>query len=479
MKDSCNNDIIKFFIVKIFIGVIGFFSMSLYSSLLDPSEYGNYSLIIGFINILIAIFIGWIGSSALRYYDENRNNKTIFFSNITISIFFMIFVSIIITYLGTIFFKNIPLKEYFIFVIFLLSILSCVDVFEKVLRASKETNIYMYTILLQTFLNIVVFYILIKMYNLGIYALFISNIISNFIFLLICIFKLKIYKNLEFKKFDRELQKRFLEYGIPMIGVWGIGWILSYCDRYMIAMFYSSYDVGIYDMSYKIAENSINILITSFTLAVFPRLISIWNKHGEQKTISKLEEILRYYFILIIPAIIGLISISDKLYITILDPSYSIGKNIIIITSIGMLFNGLCNILNKVWQLNKSTKNIFYIMFFSAVINILLNILLLPKFGINVAAYTTLISYFTGNIVTYILIRNKFKLRIDYKSILISFISCIPMSVYIYSANISNIIELIIQILIAIVIYIVSSVICGNLKSEVKYIINRRKLNEI
>ena len=85
-----NKDILFFFIVKIIVGFIGISTVSLYSSFLNPEDYGDYSLLNSFIRILIAIFIGWIGSSSLRYYDDFKSRREAFFTNVTISSLIMI-----------------------------------------------------------------------------------------------------------------------------------------------------------------------------------------------------------------------------------------------------------------------------------------------------------------------------------------------------------------------------------------------------
>ena len=96
MKNQEKMNMLKYFIAKILIGLLGMICLSLYSKMLKPDIYGIYSLLLGFINVSISIFIGWIGSSALRYYDAYKENKKIFISNLMIDWFFMTFLMIII-----------------------------------------------------------------------------------------------------------------------------------------------------------------------------------------------------------------------------------------------------------------------------------------------------------------------------------------------------------------------------------------------
>ena len=474
-----NKDIIKFFIVKIIIGLIGLITVSLYSSFLNPDEYGDYSLINSFIKVLIAIFIGWIGSSSLRYYDEFKKNEDTFFSNVAISTSAMLILLLLVLGIFSLC-SEIPINKYILFVIPLTIILSLLEIFEKILRASQKTTIYSFAILLQSILNVTLFVLLFKIVKKGIYSLFISNIVSNFLFLIIALCSLKFFKKINIKNIDLNLQNKFMKYGLAMIGVWGVSWILSYFDRYIIAYFYSNYEVGIYDMSYRISESSINIIISSFTLAIFPMLISIWNKVGKEGAEKKITEVFRYYFIVILPAVCGMIAISDKLYLGLLDEKYSMGQPVIIYTCLGMFFNGFNSILNKIWQLNEKTKNIFYIMLISVFCNIFLNIFLLPKLGIVGAAIATLISYLVSNMITYILVIREFKIVIDIKSVVKSLGSCIIMVTYlrINSININNMGDLFIKIIFAAVIYLIMNIILGNFNIEINYLVKRMRKDE-
>ena len=260
-----------------------------------------------------------------------------------------------------------------------------------------------------------------------------------------------------------------------MIGVWGVSWILNYCDRYIIALSSNSYNVGIYDMAYKIAENSINMIISAFTLAIFPILITVWKKQGKEAVEIKTKEVLKYFFILVLPATFGLIIISNKLFGTIIDSSYAQGSKVIILVSLGMLFNGLNSILNKIWQLDEKTKNIFYIMLISVVINIILNIIFIPKFGIVAAAYTTLISYIISVIITYIKVSKNFKIMIDIFSLLKSIFCTVVMGITLLLINnhVNSFIGLLSEIILAILIYGIISVLTKNI--DIKTIIRRRK----
>lgn len=458
-------DVSLYFISKVVVGILGIIIIKLYSTLLDPSSYGEYSLVAGFISVLMCIFTGWIGSSALRYYDEYKDRKPFFFANILYYIICMLLATFVIIVLASFLSKSIPIKEYFPFVVFLNIAFSLQDIFEKLLRAAEKTKWYLIASTIQAVSSVVIFYVLAKFMSFDTISIFLSSSLSKLLFVLISVFCLHFFLNFHFVKMDHQLLKKFLKYGIPMIGVWGVGWILNYCDRYIIAIYGNTYDVGIYDISYKISENTINIIISSFTLAIFPILIKAWNNGGKEAIKSKLTECLKYYFMLTLPAIIGIALIVDKIYLGLIDSQYMSGKYIIIIISISCFFNGINNILNKIWQLNEKTKNIFYIMTISVIINILLNFLLIPRYGMIAASITTLVSYFFTTFVTYFFVRKEIHIQLDYISLFKILFACMVMSIFLIIFNnvVHNLFLLCLEVILAVIIYFSVNIVLKNI----------------
>src|SRR5262249_29884074 len=52
------------------------------------------------------------------------------------------------------------------------------------------------------------------------------------------------------------LLRELAQYGVPLVIGNLSGWVLSQCDRYLIQLFYSAREVGMYSAAYWISENS-------------------------------------------------------------------------------------------------------------------------------------------------------------------------------------------------------------------------------
>lgn len=469
-------DVIKYFFTKVFSGILSFVSMSLYTYFIDPDIFGDYSLIIGFVNIIISIFIGWISSASLRYYSNYKNDKNIFFTNIIFDWIVMVIVSIIIILLSGVFIKNIPLLNYMKYVILIFIFMSTFDIFNSIFRAAKKTNMYFLIAIGQYIISLSLFIVLLKCFDLKLTAVFMSSIASYMVLAFVSIIYFKIYKYLNIKYISKDIQIKFLKYGLPMVGVWGTTWILNYSDRYIIKLFYSSYEVGLYDVASKLAENSINMLITSLSMTMMPILIDKYNSKGKLEAEKTHKEFLRYYFLLIIPAILGLIGIRSFIYGTLINKSYIEGMDIIIFISLSMFFSGFNQFLYKLWQLQEKTNNILIFMIISVVLNIILNILLLPKYGFIIASVTTLIANMVSSILAlvYINMKKDLSVKIDIKSFIKIILSGVVMFLFVISTigHINNIFYFVLLIILAVIIYGLMLVILGELKNEIAIFTN-------
>lgn len=470
-KKSNKKDVALFFVAKTIVGLIGVVLISLYSKKLSASEYGQYSLISGLISALSSVIVGWIGSAALRYYIDYKDHeeKRFITNTILYTLLATIFVCALTLLIGGLSDK-IEIRRYVFSSLLYATCFSFFEVIEKTLRACGKTKIYAIATIIQSIVSLTLFVLITHIVD-DANSILLSTSLARLIFITIAFCVLRVMCRINPRLLDLSMLKKFLKYGIPMIGVWGMTWLLGYCDRYIIALYNNSSEVGLYDMSYKVAENSVNVIISAFTLAIFPVLIRTWKKYGKKATEEQIRNTINYYNMLVMPAICGLSLLTKDLYGTFISNSYSEGSTIILIVAIGMYFNGLNSIINKAWQLKEKTSRIFYIMLFATMLNILLNLLLIPKFGINVAAITTLLSYVCSTIITAALIRKDMKIEIDKYSLLKTLVSVMLMGVSILLVDafrVSGMYAIVLKIILGIIVYAILTIVFDNMDCRKK-----------
>lgn len=475
MKDKIS--VIVVFSSKIFVAILGVILLSLETKFIQPDILGEYSLLSGVVNAGVSLCVGWVGSSALRYYDSSKNklanyNTTISFSG-SVSTFTLV---ILVIFLGFIA-PSLYIHKYLYLVVFLIILQSSFEIYEKVLRASANFKIYSVLIVLQCSLNVLFFYSIARNNQNNIEIIFLSSIISFLFFDVFAFMITQSYKGISISYLDKKLNRKFLKYGLPMIGVWAISWILNYSDRYMINIFYSTYEVGLYTIAYTISQNAIGLFTTSITLTFFPMLIKKWNSEGKASSIYYINRIIEYFLLYMIPALLGLSLISKHFYGTLIDFRYIDGSSVISITAIGFFFLGLNNILYKIWQLEERTSLILIFMCISCLINIIANAICLPVFGFIAAAYTTAFSYFFIFVVVWFMIKRNFNVKIPVIQIFKSLVASIPMCIILLAVDsgMNDIFSIIIYVLISGFSYFVVQLFLGNFREELIFIVHKAK----
>jgi O-antigen/teichoic acid export membrane protein len=175
-----------------------------------------------------------------------------------------------------------------------------------------------------------------------------------------------------------------------------------------------------------------------------------------------LEYSIKYFLILALPAVVGL-SILSKPLLEILS-NHEIAENAFNITpyvAVSTLLYGFIVIVSEIIFLSKKTAVIAYSWMLGGAINIGLNILLIPKFGIVAAAITTLISY----VVIFIVIVNKSRKYVKFKVSLGLFVKALfnslLMGVVLYFLPHQKIEDILLSIVLVMIIYFTISFVSG------------------
>jgi len=205
-------------------------------------------------------------------------------------------------------------------------------------------------------------------------------------------------------KFDNDLAKKILKNSWPLILAQAAGYIYLKVDQVIIGLMLGNYEVGLYAVAVKVTE--IWYFIPSIICSsLFPAIINakLTDVKAYKKRLSNL-----YVLMFILSLIIAItITFLAKPIMTVLFgnnylESVAILK-IYIWSSVGLF---LTVAVNQYLISENSVKTIFWFNFLSMIINIGLNIWLIPLIGLLGAAWATLISYFV--IPISVLIREKF-----------------------------------------------------------------------
>jgi O-antigen/teichoic acid export membrane protein len=166
-------------------------------------------------------------------------------------------------------------------------------------------------------------------------------------------------------------------------------------DTTMLGYMKSDYVVGIYGVSTKIYNAILPVLAAALTVTI-PRFSLYAGKQMKKEYDSLMLKVTNTLFLLIFPAIVGLIMLRRNIVIIIGGAKYTDSQSSLVILSIAIFFSIFSTLFNQCVLIPyKREKYSLFSSVFSASENIGLNFLLIPLLAENGAAFTTVLAEFT------------------------------------------------------------------------------------
>ena len=280
----------------------------------------------------------------------------------------------------------------------------------------------------------------------------ILGLLSGYLFVFIAML-IMIVKDIGLGKPSYENIREELAFAIPTIPNNVSSWVVDSSDKYVIGTILGSAAVGCYSPGY--ALGSVLLMFLSPFAVLLPAILPEHFEKGDMKTVDMyMKYSMKYYLLLTVPAAVGMSVLSKPLLLIITTPT--IANNGYLITPfvcLGAIFMGIYGITNNILILEKDTKILGKIWIIVAILNILLNILMVSYIGIIGAALVTLLCYILAFTVTTIKSNKYHKLAYDHTTTIKIIISAIIMGIIVKILNPTGIINVLISIIIGIISY--------------------------
>lgn len=394
-------------IVMLFIGMI---SSIIIARVLGPKNQGIYSLVILIPNIISTFLIFGVDVSSIYQIgkEEDKKEKINFFISLAVIISL---VSLIISFPIVLIFKDILLGEISINYVLLALTLSPIMVFNQIIgsifKGLEDFYIFNMISIIQKvlfFLTVLLLFITPKL-NIVIIGLIMSSLFQT-TYLLI---KLKNINNkFKFVLTYKDI-KESLSYGIKVYLSNLITFLNYRFDIIIMKTFLPFAQIGYYSVAVSIVEK-LWIVSTSISTVIFPRLSGSKSNIERNNITGKMTRIV-FTMTLIISIILFLLS--DFLIPLLFSKDYVSSVKPLKILLVGIFFLSFSRVLSNDISARGYPQINTVLSFINLLINISLNILLIPRFGSNGAAIATSISYTSQSILTIImylrLSKNKLK----------------------------------------------------------------------
>jgi O-antigen/teichoic acid export membrane protein len=185
----------------------------------------------------------------------------------------------------------------------------------------------------------------------------------------------------------------YLRYCIPTLPALLFYWIVDKSDRFLIGYFLGVGAVGIYSATYNLC-NVLHVATLTLSQTLFPAITEAWTNQRLAKMKDYLSQSLQYFMMFSLPALAGLVVLSPSLLALLASEEVATtGAKLVPWIGAGILLYGAHVVYVQVFYVTKHTTSIGIISIVAGTLNIVLNLLWIPIWGILGTAISTMVCY--------------------------------------------------------------------------------------
>ncbi len=364
-----------------------FFMMPLYTGCLLPEEYSTADLITQSANLLMPLACAGITNGVFRFaMDENEDKRSIFSSGLSV-LFGMSLVFLLLSPLVGLF---DALDSYVLLVAVYVLAANFHAVVAQYIRAKGNTVLFSLGGIMGTAIVIGLNLLFLLVFDMGVTGYVLSIILSDVIVTIVLFLVARLYRDVDLKTVRRFKMGEMLKYSIPMIPTTVFWWITSVSDRYLVIEMQGSEVNGLYAAAYKVPT----LLTLVCTVFIEAWQFSAIDEKNEEERSAFFTNVFAGFQGVMFMAASGLILVAKPVTAILLDEKYYTSWEYIPVLSLAMVYSALVTFMGSIYMVRKKSVHSFLTAALGAVTNIVLNILLIPKFSAMGAAFATFVSYF-------------------------------------------------------------------------------------
>ncbi|MGD0343326.1 MAG: oligosaccharide flippase family protein, partial [Bacteroidales bacterium] len=395
LKSTAKNSII-YGVGNLSSKLIGLVLLPLYTSVLPVAEFGKLAMLETTAQILVAIFGLSLNSAYFRWYwdkEYSGKQKSLFFT-----IFAFLGLMVLLMILGltgaasklSLFLLDTDQNAKLIRLMVITTAFDVLGVLPLTLmRLQERPVLFISSNLIKFTANLLLTILFIVGLHHRIEGIYEAQIIGNII--LFVFLSKYIWKHMEFR-FESKILKEMLAFSLPLMLASIAGFFITMTDRYTLKFMNGLAQLGSYQFGFKVSNSIKIIVVNSLNYAVQPLIYRLMNEPNNKRFYSK---VLTYSGFAIMYLVI-LISVFGKELVMLLAQKKEYWNAYLVIPflSFGLFFGSLRDTLFTGLSFAKKSKVSAAITISSAVINVLLNIVLIFYFQSIGAAVATLLAQF-------------------------------------------------------------------------------------
>lgn len=399
--------------------ILSFLIVPLYTYYINPTDLGDYDLLISTISLLTPLITLQICDGAyvwmIRNIDESKHYITAVYK-----FMFSITVLSAVIILGLNSVLHIKYAYYFVM---LLVFGRWQQTLQRLLRGLRNQKLFAASGIIYTTIFLLLNLLQVVVLKMGVVALFQSAIIANILSIVLILMLEPRLRQIDFQNNSFSLQREMLKFSVPLIPNQLNWWLINSSDRYIIRFFLNSAANGIYAIAYK---------FPSLLQLVYNIFYSAWQDMAVSDKSDDSHEfyskVFKLYYQLSFTFLLFLIPFTKVFVRIVMSSEYRNAANFISFLYLGSVFQAFSSFYGVGYMKNNKTSQAATSSIFGAIVNAGINILLINFIGLYAAAISTFLAFLVTFIMRAIQTRNTMKIQVDWKCFSIFFTAALAIS---------------------------------------------------
>ncbi len=388
----------------------------LFSAILLPQQFGLLDIIGLAVNLVNLVIAFEISQGVAIYFSESKDLKERQ-AYASTSLWFTIACYSLFTVIAWPFSKEIfglilgsraqlDLAEIFLISAFANALFL---ITQNQLRWMLRAKDYLFVSVVHGFTIIILSLIFLQKMGLQVRGMMYAQIISS---ILGAVMSLFLARDMYKLTFDTACLKKMLAFSIPLVPSSVSVFFSLYIDRLCIKSFLGMYEVGLYGVAYRFAS-VVGVIIIGFSRSFTPL---IYNNSQDAQTPLHISSLFKFFTFISLVSILFLGIFSREFMLYLASPEYMPAHTLIPVLAASLII-GNFYIFMPGLALKKKTTIIALISVAAALINVIINLALVPQIGIYGSACATLASAMLSSFLWLFFGQKHYPVKFEWKKI--------------------------------------------------------------
>src|SRR5690606_11334353 len=221
-------------------------------------------------------------------------------------------------------------------------------------------------------------------------------------------------------RYEPDRLRSYAVYGYPIAASLALTVVLASTDRFLLAVYMDEAAVGAYHASYSIANRTLDVLFLWLGSAGQPALVMALERGGPDRLKAAAREQLSTFLLIGLPAAAGVALVARPLSEVLIGEELRVAAASVTpwIALSALLYGLTAYYFGQAFTLGRRTRRLLAAMAIPASANVVLNLILVPRFGLIGAAWATAASFALGLGATLLMGRRVLPLPVAWDSLL-------------------------------------------------------------